>query len=160
VKNGGEIMSKTEQTTKNEETTKSDRTTTDIFAVYDENVDKYYDNVEKSIPKYSQAIEELQQEYLQTYENVTKATLSLQKEFLKKTGWSTNFPEATQKVFQDTTDAFVKARSVRDQVILATIDTAKQNIKTWNDNAKTFADLNRNVLQTWSSLFTVSKTNE
>jgi len=153
-------MSNTEQITKNEETTKSDRGTTDIFAVYDENVDKYFDNVEKSIPKYSQTIEELQQEYLQTCENVTKAILSFQKEFLKKTGWSTNFPEVTQKVFQDTTDAFVKVRSVRDQIILATIDTAKQNIKTWNDNAKTFADLNRNILQSWLSVFTVCKTNE
>jgi len=153
-------MSETEQITKNEETTKSDSKTSDIFAVYNENVEKYFDNVEKSIPKYSQTIEELQQEYLQTCENVTKATLSLQKEFLKKTGWSINFPEVTQKVFQDTTDAFVKARSVRDQVILATIDTAKQNIKTWNDNAKTFADLNRNILQSWLSVFTVCKTNE
>ena len=105
-------------------------------------------------------IEELQQEYLQTCENVIKAALSLQKEFLKKTGWSINFPEATQKVFQENTNAFVKARSVRDQVILAMIDTAKQNIKTWNDNAKIFADLNRNILQSWLSLFTVSKTNE
>jgi len=152
-------MSKTEQITKSQEA-KSEQSSKDIFAVYDENVDKYFDNVEKSIPKYSQTIEELQQEYLQTCENVTKATLSFQKEFLKKTGWSTNFPEVTQKVFQDTTDAFVKVRSVRDQAILATIDTAKQNIKTWNDNAKTFADLNRNIMQSWLSVFTVSKTNE
>ncbi len=82
------------------------------------------------------------------------------KEFLKKTGWSTNVPDATQKVFQETTDAVIKARSVRDQAILATIDTAKQNLKTWNDNAKTFADLNRNILQSWLSIFTVCKTNE
>ena len=152
-------MSKTEQITTSQEA-KSEKSSKDIFAVYDENVDKYFDNVEKSIPKYSQAIEEAQQEYLQTCENVTKATLSLQKEFLKKTGWSTNVPDATQKVFQETNDAFVKARSVRDQAILATIDTAKQNIKTWNDNAKTFADLNRNILQSWLSIFTVCKTNE
>ena len=153
-------MSETEQISKQEEKSKSDSKTSDIFAVYDENVEKYFDNVEKSIPKYSQTIEEVQQEYLETCENVTKATLSLQKEFLKKTGWSTNVPDATQKVFQETNDAFVKARSVRDQVILATIDTAKQNIKTWNDNAKTFADLNRNILQSWLSVFTVCKTNE
>jgi len=152
-------MSKTEQITKSQEA-KSEQSSKDIFVVYDENVDKYFDNVEKSIPKYSQAIEEAQQEYLQTCENVTKATLSLQKEFLKKTGWSTNVPDATQKVFQETTDAVIKARSVRDQAILTTINTAKQNIKTWNDNAKTFADLNRNILQSWLSVFTVCKTNE
>jgi len=152
-------MSKTEQITKSQEA-KSEQSSKDIFVVYDENVDKYFDNVEKSIPKYSQAIEEAQQEYLQTCENVTKATLSLQKEFLKKTGWSTNVPDATQKVFQETTDTVIKARSVRDQITLATIDTAKQSIKTWNDNAKTFADLNRNILQSWLSVFTVCKTNE
>jgi len=152
-------MSKTEQITKSQEA-KSEQSSKDIFGVYDENVEKYFDNVEKSIPKYSQAIEEAQQEYLQTCENVTKATLSLQKEFLKKTGWSTNVPDATQKVFQETTDAVIKARSVRDQMILTTINTAKQNIKTWNDNAKTFADLNRNILQSWLSVFIVCKTNE
>ena len=141
-------MSKTEQITTSQEA-KSEQSSKDIFAVYDENVDKYFDNVEKSIPKYSKAIEETQQEYLQTCENVTKAILSLQKEFLKKTGWSTNFPEATQKVFQEITDAIIKARSVRDQITLATIDTAKQSIKTWNDNAKTFADLNQNIMQSW-----------
>ena len=140
-------MSKTEQITSQE--AKSEQSSKDIFAVYDENVDKYFDNVEKSIPKYSKAIEEIQQEYLQTCENVTKATLSLQKEFLKKTGWNTNFPETTQKVFQNTTDAVIKARSVRDQITLATIDTAKQSIKTWNDNAKTFVDLNQNIMQSW-----------
>ncbi len=80
---------------------------------------------------------------------MTKATLSLQKEFLKKTGWNTNVPEVSQKVFQGTTDAIIKARSIRDQIILAAIDTAKQNIKTWNDNAKTFADLNQNIMQSW-----------
>ena len=153
-------MSKTEQITKNVETTKSDRTTTDIFTVHNENVDKYFDNVEKSIPKYYQTIKELQQEYLQTCENVIKAAHSLQKEFLTKTEQSINNTEATQKVFQENTVAFVKVRSVRDQVILATINKAKQNIKTWNDNAKTFADLNRNILQSWLSVFTVSKTNE
>ncbi len=152
-------MSKTEEITKSQEV-KSEKSSKDIFAVYNENVEKYFGNVEKSIPKYSQGIEEVQQEYLQTCENVTKATISLQKEFLKKTGWSTNVPDATQKVFQETNDAFVKARSVRDQIILATIDRAKQNIKRWNDNAKTFADLNRNILQSWLSIFTVSKTNE
>ena len=124
-------MSKTEQIIKSQEA-KSEQSSKDIFTVYDENVDKYFDNVEKSIPKYSKAIEEAQQEYLQTCENVTKATLSLQKEFLKKTGWSTNVPDATQKVFQETNDAFVKARSVRDQMILTTINTAKQFVSNVN----------------------------
>jgi spore coat polysaccharide biosynthesis protein SpsF (cytidylyltransferase family) len=57
-------------------------------------------------------------------------------------------------MFHDTTDEFVKVNSIQNQVVLATIDATQQNIKTFNDNAKSFADLNRNILQSWISVFT------
>jgi len=43
---------------------------------------------------------------------------------------------------------------MQNQIALATIDATQQNIKTFNDNAKSFADLNKNVLQSWISTFT------
>ena len=72
----------------------------------------------------------------------------------RKAGIATNIPEATLKVIHDTTEEFVKAASIQNQVALATIDATQQNIKTFNDNAKSFADLNRNILQSWISAFT------
>jgi len=135
----------------NETTTKNSK---DVFSVYQQNVDKLFSGIKQSVPQYHQSITNVQQEYLQAYENIVDSTITLQKEYAKKAGVATNIPEATLKVIHDTTEEFVKAASIQNQVVLATIDATQQNIKTFNDNAKSFADLNRNILQSWISAFT------
>ncbi len=130
----------------------------DLFSVYQENVDKIFNGIKQSVPQYHQSITNVQQEYLQAYENVVDSTISLQKEYVKKAGIAANIPEATLKVIHDATEEFVKVSSIQNQVTLATIDATQQNIKTFNDNAKSFANLNRNILQSWISAFT-AKTN-
>ena len=142
-------MSKNETTTTNQK---------NIFSAYQENVDKLFIGIRQSVPQYHQSITNVQQEYLQAYENVVGSTISLQKEYAQKAGIAANIPEATLKVIHDTTEEFVKAASIQNQITLATIDATQQNIKTFNDNAKSFADLNRNILQSWISAFT-TKTN-
>ena len=126
----------------------------DVFSVCQENVDKLFDGIKQSVPQYHQSITNVQQEYLQAFENVVDSSIALQKEFVKKAGIATNVPEATLKVVRDTTEECVKAASLQNQIALATIDATQQNIKTFNDNAKSFADLNRNILQSWISAFT------
>jgi len=127
--------------------------TKDLFSVYQENVDKLFSGVRHSVPQYHQSITNVQQEYLQAYENIVDSTITLQKEYAKKLGVAANIPQVTLKMIQDTTEEFVKATSIQNQITLATIDATQQNIKTFNDNAKSFADLNRNILQSWISAF-------
>jgi len=138
-------MSKNEQT---------QGTPKDVFSVYQQNVDKFFTSIKQSVPQYHQSITNVQQEYLQAYENIVDSSFTMQKEFAKKSGIAANIPEATLKVIHDTTNEFVKAASMQNQIALATIDATQQNIKTFNDNAKSFADLNKNVLQSWISAFT------
>ena len=138
-------MSKNEQT---------QGTPKDVFSVYQQNVDKFFTSIKQSVPQYHQSITNVQQEYLQAYENIVDSSFTMQKEFARKSGIAANIPEATLKVIHDTTDEFVKATSMQNQIALATIDATQQNIKTFNDNAKSFADLNKNVLQSWISTFT------
>ena len=142
-------MSKNEQTNSNPK---------DLFSVYRQNVNKLFNGIRTSIPQYHQAITNVQQEYLQAYENIVDSTISLQKEFTRKTGVETKIPDAAVQVIQDTTEEFVKETSIQNQVTLATIDATQQNIKTFNDNAKSFAELNRNILKSWISVFS-TKTN-
>jgi hypothetical protein len=130
----------------------------DVFSAYQENVDKLFIGIRQSVPQYHQSITNVQQEYLQAYENIVDSTISLQKEYAQKAGIAANIPEATLKMIHDTTEEFVKAASIQNQVTLATMDSTQQNIKTFNDNVKSFADLNRNILQSWISVFT-TKTN-
>ena len=138
-------MSKNEQT---------QTTPKDAFSVYQQNVDKLFTSIKQSVPQYHQSITNVQQEYLQAFENMVDSSITVQKEFAKKSGVTANIPEAALKAIRDTTEEFVKAASIQNQIALATIDATQQNIKTFNDNAKSFADLNKNIMQSWISAFT------
>jgi len=135
---------------KNEQTHSNPK---DIFSVYQQNVDKFFSGIRTSVPQYHQAITNIQQEFIQAYENIADSAVTLQKEYVKKAGITSNIPETAIKAIQDTTEEVVKATSIQNQVTLATIDAAQQNIKTFNDNANSFAELNRNILQSWISVF-------
>ena len=138
-------MSKNEQTQTNPK---------DAFSIYQQNVDKLFTSIKQSVPQYHQSITNVQQEYLQAFENMVDSSITLQKEFAKKSGVTANIPEAALKAIRDTTEEIVKAASIQNQMALATIDATQQNIKTFNDNAKSFADLNKNIMQSWISVFT------
>ncbi len=144
-------MSKTEQISKEQ--------TKDNFAAFQQSSNKYFADIENSVQRYQQATSDLQDEYIKAWKNVVNANISLQKEFVNKTGFNSNLPEATQNLIENITKNVIKTRSVRDQITVATIETAKKNIKAWNDNANTFADLNRNIMQSWISSFTPKREN-
>lgn len=142
-----------EQTTKPEIRSES---TQDFFVTYKQNVERYFENMENSIPKYYQTLLELQQEYLQVCENMFKATITVQKEFVSKTGL--NLEQSTaSKIVIGTTDSAIKARKIRDQILLTTIDTAKDNLKEWNNRIPDFEEFNRKIMQYWISSFTTRK---
>ena len=125
----------------------------DAFSVYQQNIDKLFSSIKQSVPQYHQSITNVQQEFLQAYENMVDSSITLQKELIKKSGVSTTIPESALKIMRDTTEEIVKAASIQNQMALATIDATQQNIKTFNDNAKSFAELNKNIMQSWISTF-------
>ena len=131
----------------------------DIFAVYQQNVDKYFNGIKQSVPRYHQSVTNVQQEYLDACENVFESVVTLQKEYATKAGINTNVPSAALKVIRDSTEEVVKAYDVQNKIALAAIDATQQNIKTFNDNAKSFADLNKNILQSWINTFTAKQNN-
>lgn len=139
-------------------TAQSTNSQKDIFAVYQQNVDKYFSGIKQSVPRYHQSVTNVQQEYLDAVENVINSTIALQKDYATKAGITTNIPSAVLKVIRDTTEEVVKAYDVQNKVALAAFDSAQQNIKTFNENTKAFADLNKNIVQSWISTFT-PKTN-
>jgi len=129
----------------------------EIFVVYKQNVDKFFDDVEKSLPQYLQSITSLQQEYTGAWKNAFNSAISIQQEYATKSGLNTNVPAAYIKLINDGTEEIIKARSVQNKIALASIDVARQNIKSFNDNAKAFTDLNQNMLQSWISAWTPSR---
>ncbi len=125
----------------------------DAFVIYKQNVEKLFNGVKQSVPQYHQAITNVQQEYLQAYENLTNSVFEFQKDAAKQSGLPTSVPEAAIRAMDEVTGEIAKASSINNQIILATIDATQQNIKTFNDNAKSFASLNRDILKSWISAF-------
>ena len=139
-------------------TEKTTTNTRDIYTIYQQNVDKFLDTVRQAVPRYHQAITNTQQEYVKACENIISANVSIQREFAIKAGMTASVPDAANKIIQDVTEEAIKVVSVQNKVALTAIDAAQQNIKTFNDNAKAFADLNKSITQSWISTFTAGKT--
>ena len=127
--------------------------TKDIFSICQNSVEKFFNDIEKTTPKYQDSAADLQKNYINAWKNVINSAIALEQEYATKAGINTNVPSAALKAIRDTTEEVVKAYDVQNKVALAAIDATQQNIKTFNDNAKAFADLNKNILQSWISTF-------
>ena len=136
---------------------KTTQETKEIFTVYKQNVEKYFSEVEKTAPQYLQSITNLQQEYTAAWKNAIESVISLQQEFATKVGINTNVPAAVVKLVNDATEELIKAKEVQNKLVLASIDAVQQNVKTFNDNAKTFATLNESIVQSWISACTPTR---
>ena len=126
----------------------------DVFATVEETVEKQVNSVEKSFPNSQTSVTSLQQEYTEAFKNIVDSSIALQREFANKTGINTALPEATESAVNKTNEQINKVQDVQNKVALATIDATRQNIKTFNENAKAFADLNKSVMQSWITAFT------
>ena len=126
----------------------------DVFSSVEETVQEQVKSAEKSFPNYQTSVTSLQQEYTEAYQNIVDSTVALQREFANKTGINTALPEATENAVNKTNEQISKVQDVQNKIALATIDATRQNIKTFNENAKAFADLNKSVMQSWITAFT------
>ena len=132
----------------------NESTKKDVFSTVEATVDKQVYAAEKSFPNYQTSVTSLQQEYTEAFQNIVDSTITLQREFANKTGINTALPEATESAVNKTNEQISKVQDVQNKVALATIDVTRQNIKTFNENAKAFADLNKSVMQSWITAFT------
>ena len=126
----------------------------DVFSTVEETVQEQVKSAEKSFPNYQTSVTSLQQEYTEAYQNIVDSTIALQREFANKTGINTALPEATETAVNKTNEQISKVQDVQNKITLATIDATRQNIKTFNENAKAFAELNKSVMQSWITAFT------
>ncbi len=125
----------------------------DLFFAYKQNTDKLFHGVMQSVPKYYQASTNVQQEFLQSCEHITNSTLTLQKEYVDASGMTKNIPDNFIQMIQNVTEKIIKTMSIQNQMLLTTIDTTQDGIKTFNDNVQSFTDLNKHVLKSWMSVF-------
>jgi len=125
--------------------------TKEIYAVYRQSVNRYFEEVEKNMTQCMEAMSHLQQEFVLTCRNVLDNTMAFQQEMMTKSGLGPNLPQSYLKSINDATDEFVKTSSLQNKAVITAIDATRQNIKTFHDNLKAFTSMDTSIIQSWFS---------
>ena len=118
----------------------------DIFSVCKKNVDKFFSEIEKSTPRYQQSVQKQQQDYLNAWKSVINSAIFLEQEYATKAGFNVDVPEATLSAIRELTQQAIKAYEAQNKVVMDTAEATKQAFNAFNENTKSFASLNRNIM--------------
>lgn len=121
------------------------------FKILDKLNNKYFTELEASVPHIQQTLFDLQNEFYKTWRNTITANTTLYKEFLNNSGSA--FPKSAQDLVENVSEEALKFRSIYNKLAISNIESIKNTSKTWNDNAETFVDLNRKIMHYWLSVF-------
>ena len=128
----------------------------DVFVAYKTVVDKTFESINQSVPRYHQSIANTQQEALKAVESSVTSAMQAQKAFATKAGIPTTVSEAGLKAFKDTADGYIKMAGIGNQIALATLDATQQGIKNLNENIQAYNDLSQTTVQSWIAAFGVT----
>ncbi len=132
---------------------KSSQESKDLFGVSKKNVERFFKEVEKSAPKYHQSVVKLQQDYIDAWKTVINSAISLEQEYANKAGYKTEVPESVLKTIRDITDFSLQAYANQNKITAGTSEATKQAFKTFNQNTKSFATLNKEIMGYIMSVF-------
>ena len=132
---------------------KSSNESKDIFDVSNKNIKRFFNEIEKFSPKYSQSIPKLQQDYIDAWKTVINSAISLEQEYVTKIGCKTEVPESVLRTIRDITDISLQAYTQQNKISVDTSKTSKQAFETFNQNTKSFATLNKEIMGYIMSVF-------
>ena len=131
----------------------SSKEANDVFAVCKKNVDKFFSEIEKSTPRYHESIATLQQDYLTAWKNVISSAIALEQEYAAKAGMKVDVPETTLKTVRDMTQQAIQVYEAQNKMIRDSAEVTKQAFNAFNQNSKSFASLNRDIMGFMMSAF-------
>ena len=132
---------------------KSSNEAKDIFGVSKKNIARFFNEIEKSAPKYHQSVAKLQQDYIDAWKTVINSAISLEQEYATKAGYKMEVPESVLRTIRDITDISLQSYAQQNKISVDTAEGTKQAFKTFNQNTKSFATLNREIMGYIMSVF-------
>ena len=136
---------------KSQETREFPTAPKDFYSLCNHNVERFFAEVEKTVPQYNQAITSLQHAYTVAWKNATESFISIQREIATKAGANTSVPPTVAKIVNDASEEMVKAHAVQNKAVLAAIDATQESVNTFYDSTKSFTGLTQTAVQNWIS---------
>jgi len=129
----------------------STRKEEDVFTVYNQSIENYFNSVKKTTAVYLQSVTDLQEKIIDSWHKSMNSAITLQKKFAHESNTSIKVPDATIKLINNLAAKEDKTQALQNKILLSSIEVIRQNIKCFNDNLITFTELNRKIVQSGSS---------
>ena len=117
---------------------KSPKKQDDIYDVCMQNVDRYFSDIKKTTATYLQSVTDLQQEIVRSWRNTIDSAVTFQQKFVSNSPTNMKIPGLTTKLVDDVYEQLNKAHALQNQMLLASIYAIGLNIKSFNNNVKSF----------------------
>jgi len=114
---------------------------------------KYFSEIEYYVPHLQQSLFDFQNEFCDTWKNFVNSNISLYNNFGTQSGLNSILSKPSQKLIEDINNEIIQYRSMYHKIIIKSIESGKENVKVWNDNAKIIDELNEKAIKFWSDMF-------
>ena len=124
----------------------SQKESKDIFSICQNTVEKFFNEVEKTTPKYQESVAELQKNYIEAWKNVINSAIALEQEYANKAGLKVDVPQAARESVRTITKQISDALEAQNKAVTNSSEATKQAFNAFNENTKSLASLNRNIM--------------
>ena len=124
----------------------------DIYFVFQQSLDKYFKEIKENASTYLQSVSDLQQEIIESRKKNVESAISLQKTMADKLRIDTKVTDESLNIATAFAEQTTKAWNFQNQLMLTSLETLSKNIQAFNDNSKTFAEVNGKLIDSWASI--------
>jgi hypothetical protein len=131
-----------------------DERTSEISDTVRDNLIRTVDEFAKAQPQYSQAISNLQLDYIQTTKNMIQTTFSAQKQITSS--WnlpSVPYGEVFTRQSNEITNNAIRSVGINNQLTINALDAARENLKIYNRTVDTLSDFSTNIAKAWTTFY-------
>jgi hypothetical protein len=119
----------------------------DVLDTVRENFVRAVDEMAKVQPQYSQALSNLQLDYIQAAKNMIQNTVSAQKQLVGS--WnipvSTPYTEQFTRQTNEITNNTLRAVGINNQLVINAVDVARENLKIYNRTVDAVTEFSNNI---------------
>ena len=118
----------------------------DVFTLSKKNIRSFFNEIEKTSPEINQSLTKLQQNYIYAWKTLINSAISLEQEYVTKSGFMIDVPESVLQTIHDLTEASIQAYLQQNKLIINSAEASKQIFSIFNENTQSFTRLNEEIM--------------
>ena len=117
------------------------------------NIQSFFNEIEKTSPEINQSLTKLQQNYIYAWKTLIHSAISLEQEYVTKSGFMIDVPESVLQTIHDLTEASIQAYLQQNKLTINSAEASKQIFSIFNENTQSFTRLNEEIMGYLMSVF-------